>query len=630
MRAFLLITYFFIQSSWCFSQQVTGKWIKIYEEGNTKLEIQYTTDENVCANGTPNYFNYKISGAKKSSSPSYVTFKMNFYNCNGTLKFEQFSINIGTNSPAKLNIKTEDIDFVFSGKLDSAFYDVKETNKLDRNSGDAIIPNSVAASSISGSSNIYFGESASLNVTGGTLGVGADWFWYENKCGGKFIGRGKSISVYPLEKSFYYVRAEGKNNTTDCVEIIVNVNSKEAESINGPSSIYEGESTNLSVKGGVLNLNSKWVWYEGSYNNKIGEGNSVTVTPTKNSTYYVRAEESGKNTKSAQLTINVLSRDPESVFGPMVAIIGESITLTVKGGFAGTGEKWVWYEGSCGGNKIGEGKSITVMPFEATEYYVRAEGVNRKTLCAEQKITVLIPDENSVTDTSNLKKLNPQISNVDFAFVKGKVEITFDILYSKPSDKFNISLSGLHKGGGLKFKSVSGDLNNIGGGKSKKIIWDASKDDASVNEKIFITLKGTLKQNISLSKHVVKSLVFPGWGDIHLRNNKASLIYGVVGFSSIASAIYFNQEMHKKFDLFNNSNELNQSKKYYDDAINNRNLSRIFLVSAALVWTIDIGGVVGKHDKVKKNISASKYYLNRSVQNVKQGSKLKMINTMNK
>ena len=66
------------------------------------------------------------------------------------------------------------------------------------------------------------GESASLNIIGGSLSTGADWYWYENSCGGNFIGNGSSITVTPSTSTSYYVRAEGGVcGNTNCQSIFV-------------------------------------------------------------------------------------------------------------------------------------------------------------------------------------------------------------------------------------------------------------------------------------------------------------------------------------------------------------------------------------------------------------------------
>ncbi len=62
-----------------------------------------------------------------------------------------------------------------------------------------------------------------LQVSGGSLGTGAEWVWYDDFCGGNEVARGPVIMVYPAEETRYFVRAEGEANKTGCANITVNI-----------------------------------------------------------------------------------------------------------------------------------------------------------------------------------------------------------------------------------------------------------------------------------------------------------------------------------------------------------------------------------------------------------------------
>ncbi len=54
-----------------------------------------------------------------------------------------------------------------------------------------------------------------------------------------------------------------------------------------------GESLTLNLQGGCIGNDAEWVWYEsacGETDAYLGEGNSLTVTPTQTTTYFVRGE----------------------------------------------------------------------------------------------------------------------------------------------------------------------------------------------------------------------------------------------------------------------------------------------------------------------------------------------------
>ena len=92
----------------------------------------------------------------------------------------------------------------------------------------AITVNSISVqpdSVITANQAICNGSMTTLNVSGGSLGTGANWFWYSGSCGGLLKGIGTSISVTPNTTTNYFIRAEGICNTTPCAMIAITVNS---------------------------------------------------------------------------------------------------------------------------------------------------------------------------------------------------------------------------------------------------------------------------------------------------------------------------------------------------------------------------------------------------------------------
>ncbi len=253
---------------------------------------------------------------------------------------------------------------------------------------------SVAASSISAPDSVCAGTSATLKLTGGTLGSNASWKWYSDSCGKVSVGTGSTISVAPSATTTYFLRAEGTCNSTACVSKIVKVlrNSVAATSINGPDSVCNGSSATLSVNGGSLGSNAGWKWYTSFCGGTlVGSGTSVTVTPVSATTYYLRAEGTCNNTTCLTKTVTISrgSTAASSIVASKDTTCGTSnITLTVSGGTLGTGATWKWYAGSCGGASVGTGSSVVVTPSASTTYYVRAEGICGNTACVSKTITL--------------------------------------------------------------------------------------------------------------------------------------------------------------------------------------------------------------------------------------------------
>lgn len=115
---------------------------------------------------------------------------------------------------------------------------------------------------------------------------------------------------------------------------------------------------------------------------------------------------------SATVTVNSNSVAPTSITGTTTICSGDSTTLTLSGGTAGTGAVAKWYSGSCGGTLLGTGNSISVSPISTTTYFVRYEGTCNTTSCASATVTV--NDNNTVSEASSnpILCVNATMTNV--------------------------------------------------------------------------------------------------------------------------------------------------------------------------------------------------------------------------
>lgn len=244
--------------------------------------------------------------------------------------------------------------------------------------------------------NVCPGQLVTLTANGGTLGAGATYEWYSSSCGGIYVGSGATINVNPTNTTTYFCRIEGDCNITGCesVTVIVDPLSTAPTTVSATNtSVCAGTPTTLTVSGGTLAANDNYVWYEGGCGSgtALGTGTTITVTPTANTTYFVRAEGPCGNTTCASIsiTLNSNSIDPLAVVASTTSLcVGQSSVLSVSGGLLGTGAGWVWYSGSCGGAPIGTGNSISVSPSVTTTYFVRAEGTCGNTNCADITVAV--------------------------------------------------------------------------------------------------------------------------------------------------------------------------------------------------------------------------------------------------
>ncbi|MGC4101315.1 Ig-like domain-containing protein [Ferruginibacter sp.] len=123
--------------------------------------------------------------------------------------------------------------------------------------------------------------SATLNVTGGSLGTGASWKWYSTSCGGTAVGTGASITVNVAATTTYYVRAEGTCNSTACASVTVTINPIPTVSLTAApfTSLMPGMFTTLTANISPVVAGNTIVWYKNNtvVNNATGTTLAVSV-----------------------------------------------------------------------------------------------------------------------------------------------------------------------------------------------------------------------------------------------------------------------------------------------------------------------------------------------------------------
>ncbi|HOY31958.1 MAG TPA: hypothetical protein PKW80_08780, partial [Bacteroidales bacterium] len=155
-------------------------------------------------------------------------------------------------------------------------------------------------------------------------------YWYTGSCGGTLIGSGSPITVTIGATTTFYARAY--NVTTGCwsvgcgsVTVSMGTVSTPAPIASPPGICGSGSSSlTATVPGATL------YWYSGSCGGTLlGTGNTVTVSPTTTTTYYVRAL-SGSCAPSACGTVTVTIGTPvtQTITGTTPICVGATSTFT--------------------------------------------------------------------------------------------------------------------------------------------------------------------------------------------------------------------------------------------------------------------------------------------------------------
>jgi uncharacterized protein (TIGR02145 family) len=258
-------------------------------------------------------------------------------------------------------------------------------------------------------------EKIVLKLTDGSLGEGAEFYWFVGQCPSSTttsFASGRVISCSLKETSDVYVAIFKGSKKIGCKSINITVRDESIipSSIIGGNSACAGGYVDLRLDDGELCTTCEWYWYDSPdfYGQAIGQGSTLSVKSTSSKQYYVRSESrsTGKVTDaiSKYITIYQVPPDPTSISYTSGSEIcsGDLLQCSVKGPDIGN-STWIWvYDG-----KEVEGQYLKTYLYKSTSLKVYARNFcGRSANPLSEFITV------------NSKSISP--TNIEYGKEKGK------------------------------------------------------------------------------------------------------------------------------------------------------------------------------------------------------------------
>jgi len=247
--------------------------------------------------------------------------------------------------------------------------------------------------SISGPVTVCEGSTVVLNATY-IPGHNIKLKWYKETCGGtiNYLGEDGTLTISPATSTMtYFARTEAAPcDPSECLSVTVTVIPKPVKptGVTTNTSICYGQTIELHASTTVGTL----TWYKGTtcgVGDVLGTGSTLPVSPTENTTYWVRSENPPCDPSacvSVTVTVKPLPVAPTHITASKNPICnGEMVTLTAQGG-SGTAVRW--YVESCGGIFLCEGNPFTATPTITTKYYARWYNDCGNSECASLTVTV--------------------------------------------------------------------------------------------------------------------------------------------------------------------------------------------------------------------------------------------------
>ena len=165
--------------------------------------------------------------------------------------------------------------------------------------------------------------------------------------------------------------------------------------------------------------------------------------------------------------------------------------------------------------------------------------------------------------------------------------IFFDIITKKLADQFYIWVE-IKKSNGeiIQAKSLSGDVGpNVKAGNNKKIIWSPEQDSIYLNEEVSVEVKAEKYiKAFNKSSMILKSMVFPGWGQSEISKEKSLLLTGVAIYGTLAGGYLFHKKYLNSYDSYKTEEDPLIRADLLDQTQKQLNISKVMIYSALSAW----------------------------------------------
>jgi len=129
----------------------------------------------------------------------------------------------------------------------------------------------------------------------------------------------------------------------------------------------------------------------------------------------------------------------------------------------------------------------------------------------------------------------------------------------------------------------------------------------------------------SISGNILKSAVFPGWGQFNARSYTKGQVLLAVEIAMIGSAYFFYDRAMDSFQKYENSTQIDAMNSYYHDALVPYQYSLVFATFATVVWAYNVFDVVQTTERYNADVwqKTLKNYYNAPVQITPEGIQIR-------
>ncbi|MEI7492460.1 MAG: hypothetical protein WCK92_13755 [Bacteroidota bacterium] len=204
-----------------------------------------------------------------------------------------------------------------------------------------------------------------------------------------------------------------------------------------------------------------------------------------------------------------------------------------------------------------------------------------------------------------------EIQNIDFNVAGDSLIVTYDLVKTKFSEKFNVVLVvKTVTGKTYDPQAVSGDAGgNIYGGKGKRIVWNIAKDKVVINDEIFVQVLATpLPSDIAATPPaqeqpkqkqggekvfskggaIALSAIMPGLGITKLRDGGPYWLIGLADYGLAIGGVVLNVMSSSTYTKYKDATTASDRDTYYNKAVSQNKTGNTLLYAAGGLWLVDM------------------------------------------
>ena len=263
-----------------------------------------------------------------------------------------------------------------------------------------------------------------------------------------------------------------------------------------------------------------------------------------------------------------------------------------------------------------------------------------------------------ISIVTSFAQTTPEVKNVDFTVVNDTMFIFYDIANIKEQERFTVSVCiKTINGKIINPQTLTGDIGkNIKGGKDKKIVWDITKDNVSIDEEGYVEITAKFvfeqppvvnksvidkvpiaknpviekdsvankpvidkvpvanKSHIGTGKAILFSTLLPGLGNTKLSEGKPYWLFGIASYSCLAGGVIMSLSSSSAIKNYNAETTENDRDKSFSKSKSTGQTATYLFIGAGVLWVGDLiitavqGGKSNKATSMNKRITIGYNY----------------------